>query len=206
MNTMVKLAAASAAFGIIGSLFATNAAACSIPDFRQGNAVASAVALSAASASSLGGIHLAAQASSGNGNSGLQGHGNIAGLWQFTFTAEGNDPGPPDGTPIDAGFQTWHTDGTELTNSGRDPRTGSFCMGVWKQNGDGTVVLNHWALSWDAAGNFIGPTNIREQLVVDATGNNFSGTFSITQYNPDKSMVLGGVAGVAAASRITADQ
>ena len=25
----------------------------------------------------------------------------IVGMWHVTFTAEGNEPGPPDGTPID---------------------------------------------------------------------------------------------------------
>ncbi|MGH8300576.1 MAG: hypothetical protein ACRET5_03820, partial [Steroidobacteraceae bacterium] len=65
----------------------------------------------------------------------------ITGMWTFTFTAEG-DTGSgapahalplPDGASVDAGYVTWHDDGTELMNSGRAPSTGSFCMGVWKQ-------------------------------------------------------------------------
>lgn len=77
----------------------------------------------------------------------------IVGLWKFAFMAKGNSPpGPPDGAPIDAGFVTWHDDGTELMNSGREPLTGSFCMSVWKQVGARTFRLNHYALSWDSTG------------------------------------------------------
>ncbi|MGH8260827.1 MAG: hypothetical protein ACREUG_14200, partial [Steroidobacteraceae bacterium] len=80
----------------------------------------------------------------------------ITGLWKFVFSAKG-DTGPgapsnaipmPDGATVDAGFVTWHDDGTELMNSGRTPASGSFCMGVWKQTGPRTYELNHWALSW----------------------------------------------------------
>ncbi len=56
----------------------------------------------------------------------------IVGLWQVTFTSK-DTPGIPDGTVVDAGFATWHADGTEIMNSGRPPITGNFCMGVWKQ-------------------------------------------------------------------------
>ena len=58
----------------------------------------------------------------------------IVGLWQVTFTSKGTS-GIPDGTVVDAGYATWHSDGTEIMNSGRPPITGSFCMGVWKQVG-----------------------------------------------------------------------
>jgi hypothetical protein len=117
--------------------------------------------------------------------------------------------GPPDGTPIDAGFQTWHEDGTELMNSGRPPATGSFCEGVWEQQNWSSFSLNHWALSWDfdpATGKptvFVGPTNIQEQVKVDVTGNSFTGTFSLTQYAPDGTTVMGGVKGVVNATRVT---
>ena len=83
----------------------------------------------------------------------------IVGLWQITFTSK-DTPGIPDGTVIDAGYATWHADGTEIMNSGRPPITGSFCMGVWKQVGRSTFKLNHRALSWDTSGmNFVGPAS-----------------------------------------------
>ncbi len=64
----------------------------------------------------------------------------IVGLWKFTFVAEGNSGNPapfnpPDGATLDAGYVQWHSDGTEIMNSGRDPATGSFCLGVWKTTG-----------------------------------------------------------------------
>lgn len=136
----------------------------------------------------------------------------ITGLWKFTFTAKG-DVGTgapanalplPDGTPVDAGFVTWHDDGTELMNSGRTPASGSFCMGVWKQVGRRTYRLNHWALSWipdyqpgvtnswsqlpggiDEAFHALGPTNIQETLTLSRDHNSYEGTFRLTQYVND---------------------
>jgi len=136
----------------------------------------------------------------------------ITGLWKFVFTAEG-DVGPgappnalplPNGTPVDAGFVTWHDDGTELMNSGRTPASGSFCMGVWKQVGPHTYRLNHWALSWipdyqpgvtnswseisggiDEIFHAFGPTNIQETITLNGRGNSYTGSFRITQYVND---------------------
>ena len=138
----------------------------------------------------------------------------IAGLWKFTFTAEG-DVGTgapskalplPDGTPVDAGYVTWHDDGTELMNSGRAPASGSFCMGVWKQIGPSSYKLNHWALSWipdyhpgatnswaqipggiDETFRAFGPTNIQETLTLSKDGKSYRGTFTLTQYVNDGS-------------------
>lgn len=136
----------------------------------------------------------------------------ITGLWKFTFTADG-DVGTrapvnalplPDGAPVDAGFVTWHDDGTELMNSGRAPASGSFCMGVWKQVGPSTYKLNHWALSWipdyhpgatdswsqipggiDETFQAFGPANIQETLTLSKDGKSYHGTFLLTQYVND---------------------
>src|SRR6476660_3505132 len=61
----------------------------------------------------------------------------IVGMWKFTLTAQGNTgPGaPPDGVPLDIGFTQWHSDGTEIINSGRPPQDGSICLGVWEKTG-----------------------------------------------------------------------
>jgi hypothetical protein len=121
----------------------------------------------------------------------------IVGLWKFTFTV---------GTTVfDEGFVTWHADGTELMNSGKPPITSSFCMGAWEEYGPGKYSLNHWALSWDNTGTvFIGPTNIREKLVL-VNANRYGGTFTIVQYATDGKTVLGNVAGNVTATRIEAD-
>src|SRR5215470_10221579 len=53
----------------------------------------------------------------------------VVGMWHVTFTAEGNNPGPPDGVTIDNALVTVHSDGTEIMNSGRPAQDGQFCMG-----------------------------------------------------------------------------
>ena len=129
----------------------------------------------------------------------------IVGLWKFRFVSKGST-GIPDGAEIDAGYVTWHADGTELMNSGRAPKTGSFCMGAWRQTGSRSFKLNHYALSWDEMGaSFVGPANIREQVTVDRTGRSYSGTFALTQYSIDETTVLAQVKGVVTATRVTAD-
>jgi hypothetical protein len=133
------------------------------------------------------------------------GQQSIVGLWKFEFVSEGSK-GVPDGTPIDAGYVTWHADGTELMNSGRAPMTGSFCMGVWKAEGHATYKLNHIALSWDNSGSvFIGPTNIRETVTVNRHGTGYSGKFTLDQYATDEKTLLAHLQGTVTATRITVD-
>ncbi len=136
----------------------------------------------------------------------------IVGLWKFAFTAT-----TPFSGPFDAGYVQWHSDGTELMNSGRAPTTGSFCMGVWKQTGRSTYKLNHFALSWafDAStpstgpgtggADFVGPTNIREEIIVDKSGNSYKGNFILIQYEPDGTTAVATITGTVNATRITAD-
>ena len=79
----------------------------------------------------------------------------IVGLWSIQFISQGNtahNPPIPDGAQIDFGYTQWHSDGTELMNSGgHAPATGNFCMGTWVRSGFFTYVLNHFALSYDAS-------------------------------------------------------
>src|SRR5437868_14202120 len=68
----------------------------------------------------------------------------IVGLWSFTFHAGGHT--------IDFGYAQWHSDGTEIMNSGgRAPSTENFCLGVWASTGTSSYHLNHWALSYDTS-------------------------------------------------------
>ena len=61
----------------------------------------------------------------------------IVGFWKVTFTAEGNGKeGPPDDTPIDSAYVQWHSDGTEIMNSGRPPQNGDICLGSGKRPED----------------------------------------------------------------------
>jgi hypothetical protein len=120
----------------------------------------------------------------------------IVGMWKFTFTV--------DSMPIDVGYAQWHSDGTEITNSSRDPRTGNFCLGVWAKTGASTYKLNHQALNWDGAGHFVGPATIREEVTVSKDGNSFSGTFTIDLYDTNGNTIAH-VAGAVTAERVTAD-
>ncbi|MEP6511198.1 MAG: hypothetical protein ABJB02_06375 [Dokdonella sp.] len=195
MNTRLLVAAVSVALGVVGSVFATSASACGVPDFSQAAAQAMGLQAFALTGTSLpqasmqitdANLANVAAQENANGDDWSRGRGAIVGMWLFTFTMDnnpGNVPPIPAGTQVDTGFQTWHADGTELMNSGgRAPATSAFCQGVWTQKGNSAYTLNHWAISWDPNSNFVGPANIREQVTVDKTGNSFSGTFSIDQY------------------------
>ena len=107
----------------------------------------------------------------------------IVGFWRVTFTSKGNTAfGIPDGATLDKGFAQWHSDGTEIMNSNRQPSTGSFCLGVWKKVGNAKYRLNHFALSFDD-GVHLGYANIREEVILSDDGNSFSGSFIIAIYD-----------------------
>jgi hypothetical protein len=128
----------------------------------------------------------------------------IVGLWKVTFVSK-NSPGIPDGVVVDAGYVTWHSDGTELMNSGRPPASGNFCMGVWKQIGPSTYKLNHFALSWDPTGTtMVGPANIREEVTLSRSKNSYTGSFTIDQYD-QSGTVIAHVEGRVTGQRITVD-
>jgi hypothetical protein len=127
----------------------------------------------------------------------------ITGLWHVVFTAKNSAP-VPDGTVIDDAIVTWHSDGTEIMNSGRPPITSSFCMGVWDRKAGGTYNLKHIALSWDPTGTqFVGQAIIRESVKLNPAGNRYTGTFTIDQFGLDGKTVLAHVQGTVKAQRIT---
>jgi hypothetical protein len=154
------------------------------------------------------------------------GEASIVGLWRVKVVSVGNQAfGLPDGTELDQGYSSWHSDGTEILNSGRDPSTGNFCLGTWKQVGRSTFKLNHYALNWtgltvDAKGNVVldptdptktrplntlnGPTNIREEVTLDANKNTFEGTFTVENFDQNGKSIIqlkGKITGV----RLTVD-
>jgi hypothetical protein len=200
-------AAVTVAMGLVGSALVTPAAACTFTDLRQAAATAgSAQAIGAARfAASLNAPALAVSADAASAaQTGNGSHPNapIVGMWRFAWTA-------PDGVSlIDWGFQQWHDDSTELTNSGGQlPATGNFCMGTWKQRG-GSYQLNHWAMAWNLPGtdpsDFVGLINIKELVDVDFTGNHMTGTVSLDLYDGDGITHLAHlVDGTVAATRVT---
>ncbi len=127
----------------------------------------------------------------------------IVGYWKAQFLSEGN-AGIPDGTALDAPFVQWHGDGTEIMNSTRDPKTQSFCTGVWHKTGKTTYQLNHFTLSWDGNHNFVGPGQIQESITLNKKGDGYTGTFTIGQYDPSGNPIVE-LTGNITATRITVD-
>jgi hypothetical protein len=136
----------------------------------------------------------------------------IVGMWKVTFTAKGNTGtgAPPDGTQIDSAFVQWHSDGTEIMNSGRPAQDGNFCLGVWEKTGRSKYKLNHFALGNDTAnapsgiGNPAGPTHIVEHVILSRDGKHYAGTFTLDAYDTSDTRVAH-IVGVITATRITVD-
>jgi hypothetical protein len=135
----------------------------------------------------------------------------IVGMWHAIFTAHGNVPGPPDNTPIDNATVVWHSDKTEIMNSGRPPQDGDFCMGVWEMTGKGKYKLNHFAWRGNdttnapyGIGNPAGPTRIVEEVTVSPDGKHYSGTFTLDAYDTSGN-VTAHIIGNITATRITVD-
>lgn len=129
----------------------------------------------------------------------------IVGFWHVKFVSDGISTGIPGGVPngaeVDAGYSQWHSDGTEIMNSGgRAPNTGDFCLGVWAKVGARQYKLNHFAAAWDPtkgavgpagpAGELIGPARIQEEVTLSPRGDSFTGSFSIDQYDESGNLLV----------------
>ncbi|MGB8030058.1 MAG: hypothetical protein WCF30_10375 [Terracidiphilus sp.] len=139
----------------------------------------------------------------------------IIGMWHVTFTSHGSDSDLPEGAPVDNALVVWHGDNTEIMNSDRPPQDGNFCMGVWKQTGEYTYKLNHFAwfsnvydptnpASWSEIGPAQGPTHIVEEITLSPDGNHYSGTFTLDAYDTSGNATVH-IVGVLSGTRITMD-
>jgi len=134
----------------------------------------------------------------------------IVGMWKVAFIAKGNTgpEAPPDGAVIDAAIVQWHSDGTEIMNSGRPAQDGNFCLGVWEKVGYNKYKLNHFALGNDpdnapsGIGNPAGPTHIQEGVTLSRDGNQYSGWFILDATDPSGNAGPH-IIGVIKATRIT---
>lgn len=102
----------------------------------------------------------------------------IVGLWSFVFT--------PTAGPGDWGYQQWHSDGTEIMNSGgHSPASANFCLGTWRQSGPNTYHLKHFPLAYNpATGTLMFKIIVTEDVTIDATQNHFSGHMHLDFFNP----------------------
>ena len=151
----------------------------------------------------------------------------IVGLWAFKYISMGNlaDFGIPDGAPIDNGTTGWFADGNEITFSGiSNPIVGATCIGVWRQTGEHTYVLNHIGLSWNplaASPSLPRAPPIRaadpalpavrrsssSTVTLSKDGQSYTGHFAITQLMPDGKTPAAPkpITGMISATRITVD-
>ena len=138
---------------------------------------------------------------------GWLGEAGIVGMWRFQLLA-------PNGAVVDDGYVQWHSDGTEIQNSGlHAPITSNFCLGVWKQVGPNSYKLNHFPLAWDTTGQ--SPANAIQltETVKLTDKDHYTGTFTLNVYlwttTDSLNVAAGGpvatVSGTITATRITID-
>ena len=210
MRTMNLTVAAAGAFAVVLAASSAGAQCLSAAGWK-------AIAKPAAWSASQGEARLL-RTVNGGGQFGVE--PGIVGMWHVKLVAASavNAPVPP-GAEVDAGYQQWHSDGTEMLNSGRPAANGSFCMGVWEQVGPRTFKLNHFAISWTQGpapdsssgptNSRTGPTTISEEVTVSLDGRSFSGNFTITDYaetdTPGGSSIsfLDSITGTVTGTRIT---
>jgi len=204
MKTIHRVISTAAAAAVLGALFVPSASACGYSP--QSQAAAGLRPLLANAQNPLESASPAALTREVRGLSATP--ASIVGMWSYQFIAKGNPtlaPPLPDGTVVDFGYSQWHSDGTELTNSGgRAPAIQNFCMGVWVQTGTYTYVLNHYAFTYDLSGNYTGPANIAESVTLSPGGTKYSGTFTLTLFDTTGKQIQQ-INGQITADRVTVD-
>ena len=100
----------------------------------------------------------------------------IVGMWRFELLA-------PNGALVDDGYAQWHSDGTEIQNSGvHAPPTSNFCLGVWEKVASRTFKLNHFPLGWDASGQVSAAEIQLTETVKLTDDDHMTGTFTLKVY------------------------
>lgn len=136
----------------------------------------------------------------------------IVGMWHVVFTAQTMN-NAPFSQVIDNAVAQWHSDGTEIMNSVRAAQDGNFCLGVWRQTGDRTYLLNH--IPWqgnvwdpmappDTIGAPQGGAQIIEKIILSRDGNSYSGSFTLNGYDTTGKVTVS-FTGQISATRITPD-
>jgi hypothetical protein len=100
----------------------------------------------------------------------------IVGMWRFELLG-------PNGALVDDGYAQWHSDGTEVQNSGvHAPPTSNFCLGVWEKVANRTYRLNHFPLAWDATGQTSAAEIQLTETVKLTDDDHMTGTFTLKVY------------------------
>jgi hypothetical protein len=105
---------------------------------------------------------------------------------------------------VDWGYSEWHSDGTEIMNSGgHTPASGNFCLGVWRQTGPNSYHLKHFPLAYNpATGQLAAKIILTEDVTVGRGGDSFSGPFTLDVYDPTGANLLQHVAGTITGKRV----
>ncbi len=117
-------------------------------------------------------------------------HASIVGLWYVRFIVGDQT--------IQEAYQIWNAGGTEVHNPNVDPRSGTVCLGAWKQTGRRTYKLAHRVWSYDTNGTFLGTIHLSETLTLSKHGDTHSGSFTLDIYDPSgtfQTEVAGSVTG-----------
>ena len=124
----------------------------------------------------------------------------IVGFWHVLFVSGGQ--------VFDEGYDQWHSDWTEILNDTAPPQpangTGTICLGVYKKTGPRTYKSKHPFWSFDATGTLVGTGVILENLIVDPSGNDYTGSFEWITYDLN-GHVTSDTKGELKAKRITVD-
>lgn len=106
---------------------------------------------------------------------------------------------------VDWGYAQWHSDGTEIMNSGgHSPAGGNFCLGTWAQTGARSYRLIHFPLAYNpATGALAAKIILKEDVVVDPAAASFAGSFTEDVYAPNGTTLLQHVAGRITGERVT---
>jgi hypothetical protein len=108
------------------------------------------------------------------------GEAGIVGMWRFQLVT----PIPGGGVAlVDDGYAQWHSDGTEIQNSGvHAPITSNFCLGVWSQVGPRSYQLNHFPLGWTPDGQSTAVAIQLIEIVKLTDEDHMTGTFTLKVY------------------------
>ena len=119
----------------------------------------------------------------------------ITGLWKTVFTSGG--------AVVGVGFDTFHSDGTELANDGFPTILGNVCAGTWEKTGPRTYTTVHPTFNYDQSGfNVIGIFIERVHVTLSPDGNSFAGTFNWDNYDFQGNLLPGSLTGTLTGTRL----
>ena len=116
------------------------------------------------------------------------GEDSIVGLWDVIFKDSG-------GNFFDEGYDQFHADGTEILNDIPNPAFGNVCLGVYERDDHHKPLsyrLHHVFWNFDGGGNLAGRGEWDSVLTLDHSGNNYSGTWTMNNFDLSGNLITSG--------------